>query len=401
MGNKSVNRWSVVFGAVLLQLCLGAIYSWSLFNQPLMDKFGWSSSEVVMTFSIAIFCFAASTLISGRLQDRIGPKKVAMIGGLLYGGGLLLASQAESLGMLYFAYGVLAGAGVGFAYVCPLATCVKWFPEKKGLINGIAVGAFGLGALVFKSVIVYLLETVGVSDAFLYLGLIYAVLVLIGAQFLRVPEAKTAGSQVTAAIEMKPGEMIRTSAFRLLWPIYLFGCISGLLVIGLAKDIGIELAGLEPAVAAEAVGVIALFNAGGRLAWGVLSDRFGRLRMLLAMCVLTASSMLVLAFVPMSFVVFFAALAAVSFCFGGFLALFPTIIGEFFGTRNLGGNYGIVYQAYGVAALAGPFIIAAVGDLHSTFMIAGALAIIGAVLTLKVRVPEAPEPSLRVEQATA
>ncbi len=401
MGNKSVNRWSVVFGAVLLQLCLGAIYSWSLFNQPLMDKFGWSSSEVVMTFSIAIFCFAASTLISGRLQDRIGPKKVAMIGGLLYGGGLLLASQAESLGMLYFAYGVLAGAGVGFAYVCPLATCVKWFPEKKGLINGIAVGAFGLGALVFKSVIVYLLETVGVSDAFLYLGLIYAVLVLIGAQFLRVPEAKTAGSQVTAAIEMKPGEMIRTSAFRLLWPIYLFGCISGLLVIGLAKDIGIELAGLEPAVAAEAVGVIALFNAGGRLAWGVLSDKFGRLRMLLAMCVLTASSMLVLAFVPMSFVVFFAALAAVSFCFGGFLALFPTIIGEFFGTRNLGGNYGIVYQAYGVAALAGPFIIAAVGDLHSTFMIAGALAIIGAVLTLKVRVPEAPEPSLRVEQATA
>ncbi len=401
MGNKSVNRWSVVFGAVLLQLCLGAIYSWSLFNQPLMDKFGWSSSEVVMTFSIAIFCFAASTLISGRLQDRIGPKKVAMIGGLLYGGGLLLASQAESLGMLYFAYGVLAGAGVGFAYVCPLATCVKWFPEKKGLINGIAVGAFGLGALVFKSVIVYLLETVGVSDAFLYLGLIYAVLVLIGAQFLRVPEAKPAGSQVTAAIEMKPGEMIRTSAFRLLWPIYLFGCISGLLVIGLAKDIGIELAGLEPAVAAEAVGVIALFNAGGRLAWGVLSDKFGRLRMLLAMCVLTASSMLVLAFVPMSFVVFFAALAAVSFCFGGFLALFPTIIGEFFGTRNLGGNYGIVYQAYGVAALAGPFIIAAVGDLHSTFMIAGALAIIGAVLTLKVRVPEAPEPSLRVEQATA
>lgn len=150
---KSVNRWSVVFGAVLLQVCLGAIYSWSLFNQPLMDKYGWTNEQVVMTYSIAIFVFAFSTIFSGRLQDKIGPRKVATIGGILYGGGLILASFSKSLPGLYFFYGVLGGAGVGFAYVCPLSTCLKWFPEKKGFITGIAVGAFGGGSLVFKSLI--------------------------------------------------------------------------------------------------------------------------------------------------------------------------------------------------------------------------------------------------------
>lgn len=133
MTKNTMNRWFVVLGAILVQLAIGAIYSWSLFNQPLMDKFGWQKNEVVLTFSIAVFVFAFSTIFSGRLQDKIGPKIVATVGGLLYGGGLILASTATSIMQLYIYYGIIVGAGVGFAYVCPLSTCVKWFPEKKRL----------------------------------------------------------------------------------------------------------------------------------------------------------------------------------------------------------------------------------------------------------------------------
>ncbi len=389
--SKPTNRWLVVFGAVLLQICIGAIYSWSLFNQPLVDKFGWQNNEVVFTFSITIFIFAVSAIFSGKLQDKIGPRIVASIGGLLYGGGLILSSTATSITQLYIYYGVIAGAGVGFAYVCPLSTCIKWFPEKKGFITGIAVGSFGLGSLIFKSVIQTLLATKGVSSTFLYLGIIYLFLVLVGAQFLVVPSKETTAKgnkgNSDEATNFTVSTMIKTKAFYLLWFMFLFGCMSGLLVIGLAKDIGIQLANLEPAVAANAVAMIALFNAGGRLIWGTLSDKLGRIKVVFYMFAITAISMITMSFISLNFVTYFACLAGIAFCFGGILAVFPTIVGEFFGIKNLGGNYGIIFQAYGLAALAGPVIVANVGGLKTTFAISAVLAIIGAVMTLMVKPP--------------
>ncbi|PAB56517.1 MFS transporter [Anaeromicrobium sediminis] len=386
-----MNRWFVVLGAVLLQMCIGAIYTWSLFNQPLMDTFGWEKSEVVLTYSIAVFVFAFSTIFSGRLQDKIGPRKVATIGAILYGGGLILASTATSLTQLYIYYGVIAGAGVGFAYVCPLSTCVRWFPEKKGFITGIAVGAFGLGGLVFKSVIQHFLVNNGVSSTFLYLGIIYAVLGLIGSQFLILPPAgygsAAKNSNATKENVFTVGEMLKTKSFYFVWVMYLFGCMSGLLVIGLAKDIGIQLAGLEASVAANAVAMIALFNTGGRLIWGTLSDKLGRIRVVTMMFIITAISMITMSVVTLKYITFFACLAGIAFCFGGFLAVFPTITGEFFGIRNLGANYGVVYQAYGAAALVGPIIVANAGGLKPTFMIAAVLAVIGAILTFIVKPP--------------
>lgn len=394
---KIRNRWFVVLGAVMLQLCIGAIYSWSLFNQPLMDKFGWEKNDVVLTFSIAVFIFAFSTIFSGRLQDKIGPKKVATIGGLLYGAGLILASTANSLIELYIYYGVIAGAGVGFAYVCPLSTCVKWFPERKGFITGIAVGAFGLGSLLFKSVIEALLASKGVSSTFLYLGVIYFILVSVGAQFLELPPNNpTASSNPKLAnnnFTMK--EMLRTKSFYLVWVMFLFGSMSGLLVIGLAKDIGVQLANLDPVVAANAVATIALFNAGGRLIWGTVSDKIGRVKVVFMMFTITAISMLVMSFTTLNFLSFFACLAGIAFCFGGFLAVFPTITGEFYGIKNLGGNYGIVYQAYGIAALVGPMIVSTVGGLKPTFNIAAILAILGAVITFFVKAPVAEATHLK------
>ncbi|MDR5659165.1 OFA family MFS transporter [Serpentinicella sp. ANB-PHB4] len=383
------NRWSVVFGAVLLQLCVGAIYSWSLFNQPLMDKFGWTNSETVFTFSLIIFVFAFVTILSGRLQDKIGPKIVATIGGLFYGVGLMLSSTATSTTQLYIYYGVISGIGVGFVYVCPLATCIKWFPDKKGFITGIAVGAFGLGSLVFKSVIQHLLDATGVSATFLYLGIIYTILIIIGAQFLRVPgdQGMSSSNVVVDSNNFTVLEMVKTKAFYLIWIVYLLGSMSGLLVIGLAKDIGVELANLDPVVATSAVSMIALFNAAGRLSWGALSDRMDRLKVVFMMFSITAICMVIMSVLSLNFVTYFVSVAGIAFCFGGFLAVFPTITGEFYGIKNLGANYGVVYQAYGVAALVGPMIVAYVGGLKPTFIIAAILSIIGAVVTLTIKKP--------------
>ncbi len=383
------NRWSVVLGAVLLQLCTGSIYSWSLFNQPLVDKFGWEKTDIVLAFSIIVFVFAFVTIFSGRLQDKIGPRIVATIGGVLYGVGLMLASTATSLIQLYIYYGVIAGIGVGFVYVCPLSTCVKWFPEKKGFITGIAVGAFGLGSLVFKSVIQFLLHSKGVSQTFFYLGVIYITLSVIGAQFLKNPPTNYNNTSIKNTSNIGNNftvlEMLKTRAFYLIWVMFLFGSMSGLLIIGNAKDIGIQLARLEPAVASNAVSAIALFNASGRLIWGTLSDKIGRIKVVFLMFTITSISMILLSVLSLNYITFFACVSGIAFCFGGFLAVFPIIIGDFYGTKNLGANYGILYQAYGISALVGPIVFAAVGGLKPTFIISAILTIICAIMTFLVK----------------
>lgn len=390
---KSSRPWIVVLGAILIQLCIGSVYSWSLFNEPLIMKFGWNKNHVVFTFSIVVFIFALTTIFSGRLQDKIGPKKVSLIGGAIYGLGLILTSTATSITQLYIYYGVIAGIGIGFCYVCPLSTCIKWFPDKKGLITGITVGAFGLGSLVFKGIIESLLSSVGVSQTFLYLGIIYVVLIVIGSQFLILPpqEDFSRNIQEKKIVDEYENnytvlEMIKTKTFPLLWIIYLLGTMSGLLVIGLAKDIGVQLAGLEPDTAANVVAIIALFNAGGRLVWGALSDNLGRIKVILILFAITAASMFYMTFITLNFLGFFIAVASITFCFGGFLAVFPSITGDFYGMKNLGANYGIVYQAYGVSALIGPIIAANTGSLITTFLLAGIVSIIGILLILTIRI---------------
>lgn len=373
----------IVTGAVLIQLCIGSIYTWSLFNQPLATANNWNRDDVFLAYSIAIFTFAFATMFAGRLQDRKGPRLVATIGILLYSGGLMLTSQIRELWQLYISYGIIAGAGVGFVYVCPLSTLVKWYPQRKGLITGIAVGAFGLGSLVFKSAIGYFISAQGVMQTFLILGIICAAVGGFGASFLRVPNDKQTSSTVSSKTKYQftPSEMIRTRSFPLIWFMFLFASASGLLVIGLAKNIGMQLAGLDESVAANAVAIIALFNATGRIVWGSLSDRFGRIRMISFMFILTALSMTALSVLTLTYLTFFVTLAMIAFCFGGFLAVFPTVTNEYFGVKNLGANYGIVYQAYGLAALIGPLIVALVSSLQTTFLIAAGLAVVGWLIT--------------------
>jgi OFA family oxalate/formate antiporter-like MFS transporter len=193
--------------------------------------------------------------------------------------------------------------------------------------------------------------------------------------------------------QFAPGQMVKTRSFALIWIMFLFASTSGLLVIGMAKDIGVQLAGLSEDVAANAVTIIALFNAGGRIGWGTLSDKFGRIRVVSIMFLMTAAAMTAISILTLSYITFFISLAIIAFCFGGFLAVFPTITNEYFGVKNLGANYGIVYQAYGLAALMGPLIVSALGSLKMTFLIAAVLAVLGAMLTRITPRPDISESS--------
>lgn len=385
-----MNRWLVVLGAILIQINLGAVYAWSLFNQPLMDKFGWAKEDIVVTFSITIAVFALTTIFAGRLQDRIGPRWVATIGGVLLGVGLILSSQATTLFQLYFFYGVVGGIGIGMTYVCPLSACVKWFPDKRGFISGVAVAGFGLGGLIYKPVIGYLIDTFGVSSSFFYLGILYFVLVVAGAQLLKNPPNDDTTSSSTTTSEktndFSPVQMLKTYQFYLLWTMFLFGSVSGLLVISFAVDIGVELVKLDVEQAANAVMVIALFNAAGRILLGKISDRIGRKNTLVIIYALTALIMFYMSTGFMNYPIYLIAVSFIGFGFGGFLALFPSVTADYYGTKNIGTNYGFMYQAYGLSAFAGPFIIKAI-SFTQAFIFAGFICILAIIMAKFVKVP--------------
>ncbi|MCD8508907.1 MAG: OFA family MFS transporter [Bacillus sp. (in: Bacteria)] len=400
-----MNRWFVVLGAIIIQINLGAVYAWSLFNQPLMDTFGWNREEVVITFSITIATFAFFTILAGRLQDKIGPRWVATMGGILLGIGLMLSSRATTLGQLYFFYGVIGGAGIGMTYVCPLSACVKWFPDKRGFISGIAVAGFGLGGLIFQPVIRYFIETVGVSSSFLYIGMIYLVFVVLGAQLLRNPPANKEHfitNMVTIPVETKQfttKEMLKTKQFYILWIMFLFGTMSGLMVISYVVEMGMEIANLTVEKAATAVMVIALFNAAGRIVLGKLSDTIGRLNTLMVIYSLTAVVMFYMSIGSMNHLTFLLSVSIVGLCFGGFLALFPSITADYYGTRNMGGNYGIMYQAYGLSAFVGPFVLTVI-SFTQAFILSGLFSLLAVILAKWISTPQEEPVNVMTEEAS-
>lgn len=385
-----MKRWFVVLGAIIIQLNLGAVYAWSLFNQPLNDKFGWAKEDIVVTFSISIAMLALFTMIAGRVQDKIGPRWVATVGGIFLGTGVILASQASTLFQLYLFYGFIGGAGIGITYVCPLSACVKWFPDKRGLISGVAVAGFGLGGLIYKPIILFFVDNFGVLNAFLYLGMMYLVLVVLGAQLLSNPkqseEEHSCEVMSDTSKHFSPMQMLRTRQFYLLWIMYFLGTMAGLLVISFAVDIGMELANLTLAKAGNAVMIIAIFNAAGRILLGKISDNIGRINTLMIMYGLTAIILFYMSSGTINYTMFLISVSLIGFCFGGFLAVFPSVTADFYGTRNIGTNYSFMYLAYGVSAFVGPFIIKAI-PFAQAFIISAIFCLVALVMAKFVKLP--------------
>ncbi|PRY83018.1 L-lactate MFS transporter [Alkalibacterium olivapovliticus] len=386
---KSSVRWKVLLGGVMMQLCIGGIYTWSLFNQPLVDKFGWERTEVYTAYSLIVFIFAFVTIFSGRLQDKVGPRLVGTIGMICFSTGLIIVSQATTLMTLYLGYSLLGGIGVGMVYVCPLSTGLKWYPRKKGMVTGIIIGAFGLGGFIFNFVLSALIASIGVSQTFLVQGLVYAAVGITGAQLLRVPESDGDHQVLVNERDYSSKKMLKTKSFYLLWIMYFTGSLSGLLIIGLSQDIARDLVGLSPRVAGYAVAVAAIANASGRLGWGALSDVFGRLRVFTLLFGLTAVSMAALSLLTLNVWTYYLLLAVIVSCFGGFLATFPAVCSDYFGSYYFGSNYGLLYQAYGISALVGPLMLSLASRETQAFLWSSLLAVVGLGLTFLVKIPEA------------
>ncbi len=384
------NRYLVVVGALIVQLCLGSIYAWSIFQTSLkVEPYELGTFESLLPFAIGLATFAVVMIFAGKWQDKVGPRRVATTGGILLGLGYILSAGVTffetdptlTLIWLVITYGLIGGAGIGLAYVCPIAALVKWFPDKKGLITGIAVAGFGAGALIFARVETAFINVIArdldgkilvsdISPALLICGLIYLVAVVLGAQLLRNPPKgwTPEGWQPPAPKATGLGrdyewrEMLKVPQFWLLWSMFVLAATAGLMTLGILKTF-LQAANstIDDNLAASIVGILALFNAGGRIFWGFVSDKINRAPTMIVMFALLAVAMFTFGF--QTDVLLLTAIACViGLCFGGNFALFPSTTADFFGTKNVGNNYGFVFSAYGVAGILGAIIPAVVID---------------------------------------
>ncbi|MCL6351937.1 L-lactate MFS transporter [Pectobacterium polaris] len=390
MNTKPVNRGLIVLGTIITQMGLGTIYTWSLFNQPLVDKFGWALSSVATTFSITSFCLAFATLFAGKFQERIGLRRLTMIAGIALGAGLMASAASPSLTLIYLLMGVVVGFADGTAYITTLSNLIKWFPNRKGLIAGISVGAFGTGSLLFKYVNSFLIAEVGVSEAFFYWGIIVMAMILVGSSLLKEPAAVPVQQAAVQGQtrDFSLAEMLATKESYLLFIIFFTACMSGLYLIGIVKDIGVQMAGMDMATAANAVSAIAIFNTVGRIVLGALSDNVGRMRVISFTLFVTILAVSVMTFLPLNPILFFICVSAIAFCFGGNITVFPAIVGDFFGLKNHSKNYGVIYQGFGIGALSGSFIAAQLGGFQATFMAIIIMSVISLLITLWVKPPK-------------
>ncbi|GAB1792645.1 oxalate/formate antiport family MFS transporter [Priestia megaterium] len=390
MKGKDIHPGLLILGTIIVQMGLGTIYTWSLFNQPLVNKFNWELSSVAITFSITSFALAFATLFAGKLQEKWGIRKLIALSGFILGLGLILTSQVSTLLMLYLLAGVIVGFADGTAYITSLSNLIKWFPNRKGLISGVSVSAYGLGSLVFKYINATLIDTVGISQTFFYWGIIVMIMVVGGSLLLReaiVVETPINAENAENKRDYTVKEMLATKEVYFLFIMFFTACMSGLYLISIVKDIGVQLAGLNVAAAANAVAMIAIFNTVGRLILGSLSDKVSRLKVIASTFFITAIAVLTLSFVQLNYGIFFICVAAIAFCFGGNITVFPAIVGDFFGLKNHSKNYGIVYQGFGLGALAGSFIAALLGGFKPTFIVIGTLCVLSLIIAIFIKPP--------------
>jgi len=419
------NRWFVVLGAILIQLALGAIYAWSVFTPALTDpnglyKFTATQSQII--FSVGLAVFAVVTVIAGRLMTKFPARSIALAGGLTLGAGYILAGFVGANFMaLVLTLGVIGGAGIGLGYVVPIAVGVKWFPDKKGMLTGLAVAGFGLGAFLWIMAggrWGHLIETLGVARVFQIFGVSYIVLVFLGCTWMvNPPEGyKPAGwnppapakAAATGSVSMTSSQMLRTPQFYTLWFMYVTGALAGLMVIGNIALFGIDAlssVGMDPVVAKAKAGLamavfFAIANATGRIVWGSVSDKLGRKMSLFAMFLFQGVMLLLFYSMGSQETLFYLGALLIGFNFGGNFALFPAATADYFGNKTVGLNYGWVFTAYGVGGIAGPIMAGHFKDQVKTlgitawqtpFMVAGVLCLVAAILALTLKAPHSKQ----------
>jgi MFS transporter, OFA family, oxalate/formate antiporter len=399
---KTHNRWVISIAGVFLQIALGAVYAWSVFRIPLSKQFGWSISQVTFTFTISIFVLGFAAFFGGLWMNRKGPRIVALTGATLYGLGVFLASfSANKLWWLYLSYGVIGGIGLGLGYIVPVATLVKWFPDRRGLITGIAVGGFGAGALITAPVASRLIQLVGVLPTFAYLGVGYFIIAIIAALFMQnppegwQPEGWTPTEKEVsqrASHDFVLSEALKTWQWWVLWLILFLNTSAGIAVISQEAPIFQELTGVAAVVAGGMVGVASLGNGVGRVFWAWLSDVITRRGTFAVMFVfqvglfwflpsITVPSMMT----TITFIILM--------CYGGGFGTMPAFTADYFGPKNVGPIYGLMLTAWSFASVFGPLYIARMRETTGNY--AGALHVIAGVMFISILLPIIVRPPRR------
>jgi MFS transporter, OFA family, oxalate/formate antiporter len=399
------NRVVIAIAGVVMQVALGAVYAWSVFRDALTEAYGGASATAVnTTFSITIFTLGFAAFVGGLWMGRSGPRIVALTAGVLYGIGIFLASFAESsLTLLYLTYGFIAGAGIGLGYIVPVATLIKWFPDKRGFITGIAVAGFGGGAFVTAFVARGLVASSGPFSAFAILGVVYLVMVVGAALFMKNPpegwkpegwEPDTSGGGERSDVDYDLGGATRTWQWYALWALLFLNVTAGIAIITEAAPMAEEIAGVSAVVAAGLVSIISVGNALGRFFWAWLSDAIGRKWVFFVMFLLQAVLFFVL---PLASA--YVLLAILSFiivsCYGGGFGTMPAFAADYFGSANVGKIYGLMLTAWSFGGVLGPILISRVIDTTNSYTLAFyiiAVIMLGsAVVAFFVRPPRRPE----------
>jgi MFS transporter, OFA family, oxalate/formate antiporter len=421
------NRWLILAGGILVQLVIGAVYAWSTFSRAILaepSEFDLSTVQATIPFEVAIGMIFVGTFTGGRLQDRRGPRPVALAGVTIYSVGIILASFARDnsdLWLLILGYGVLGGLGLGLAYIVPIAMLQKWFPDRRGLITGLAVGGFGFGAVITSPLAQAMIQSSEdyqryPTKVFLWLGIAYLVAGVLGASVFRNPpegyrvvaqeEAQTAaGAGGTPAQQERqdytPQQAMRTPQWYMLTLILTVAVTAGISFISLAAASASDIAGFSAAGAATLVGVMGLFNGAGRIAWAAASDRIGRKTALTAILALLGAALLAIPHAS-NMVLFYVLAAVIYLCYGGAFGTLPASASFFFGLRHSGAIYGLMLIGWSIGGVVGPLLISALvgdgGNYTLGFTVVGVVALVGVAIPLLTR-PPAHSP--RVAAATA
>jgi OFA family oxalate/formate antiporter-like MFS transporter len=390
---RTNNRWVIATAGVFLQIALGAVYAWSVFRVPLAKQFGWSISEVTLTFTISIFVLGFAAFFGGLWLNRKGPRVVALTGGVLYGLGVFLASFSHKLSWLYLTYGVIGGIGLGLGYIVPVAVLVKWFPDRRGLITGIAVGGFGAGALITAPVATRLIQSVGVLSTFAYLGIAYLIVTVVTGLFMQNPPDgwKPVGWTPTtnqtshrAGRDFTLSEALKTWQWYALWLLLFLNTCAGISIISQEAPLFQEETGVTAAIAASMVGLASIGNAVGRVFWAWVSDLITRSATFFVMFV---AQILLFWLLPNIATAWFLTIVTfvVLMCYGGGFGTMPAFTADYFGPKNVGPIYGLMLTAWGFASVFGPLLIAHMRETAGSYR--GALHIIAGVMTISAVLP--------------
>ncbi len=399
-------RWIILGACCLINLCLGSIYAWSVFAASLSDYLTNLTGSQVTTADLAIVYTIANsvgpiTMISGGwFNDKFGPKKVLLVGTIMYSTGMILSGFMTSIPMLILTFGIYGGLGLGMAYGCTISTAVKFFPDKRGLIGGITTAVYGLSSVIISPIVTLVVEKSDATFAFKGIGVVFLVVMVLCSLMVEgcpadfVPKGYTPEANVAAGVTSNDKnwkQMLQTPVFYVMIVLLTCGAFSGMMIISQAAGVARDMVHMTPMAASTAVSILALFNASGRIVAGSLSDKIGRINTLMVAVALSILGVAVLYNTSAGAnVQFCVGVSIVGICFGAFMGVFPGFTADQFGAKNNSVNYGIMFIGFAAAGFFGPTVMKSVfvadGAYYRAFLIAGCLGVAGLVLCLLYKV---------------